>query len=302
METATTWTFAGCPAPGKPLDWAALNAFDWVKALKDVPQSPVYHAEGDVWIHTRMVMEALLDLPGYQALSEQRRHELFLATLMHDIAKPLCTVIDPDGTIRSPRHALRGRNMSRLTSYSGEAGNIPPFQSREHIAQLVRYHGLPLWFLEKERSEVVVRRASLVADMECLALLAEADVRGRICADQDELLDRVEMFREYCKELGCWGQAAQFENGLSRFSYFRNPENGIGYVPFDDLRGEVILLSGLPGTGKDHWVAEHGAGRPVISLDEIRKELGISHKDTQGKVIQTAKARAKAFLREGEPF
>jgi hypothetical protein len=41
--------------------WTDLeNRFDWVKRMKVVPQDPRYHAEGDVAIHTQMVLEAVI--------------------------------------------------------------------------------------------------------------------------------------------------------------------------------------------------------------------------------------------------
>ena len=40
--------------------WADLESrFDWLKRMKGVPQDARYHAEGDVAIHTQMVLEAL---------------------------------------------------------------------------------------------------------------------------------------------------------------------------------------------------------------------------------------------------
>jgi len=109
----SNWTSPLCPAPGQPLNWEALNALSWVQKLHSTPQSPIHHAEGNVGIHTRMVMEALLSLPDYQTLPEPKRSTLFLATLAHDIAKPMCTVIEPNGDIVSPRHAVKGRSLIR---------------------------------------------------------------------------------------------------------------------------------------------------------------------------------------------
>ncbi|MBL7818393.1 MAG: hypothetical protein JNL70_25505 [Saprospiraceae bacterium] len=37
-------------------DWQAIEAFDWVEPMKKCPQDSIYHAEGDVWTHTRMVI------------------------------------------------------------------------------------------------------------------------------------------------------------------------------------------------------------------------------------------------------
>jgi len=64
----------------------------------------------------------------------------------------------------------------------------------------------------------------------------------------------------------------------------------------------VILLSGLPGTGKDTWIAENCPELPVVSLDDIRLELGIAPTERQESVINTATERAKALLRQRQPF
>ncbi|MFH1918384.1 MAG: AAA family ATPase [Planctomycetota bacterium] len=61
-------------------------------------------------------------------------------------------------------------------------------------------------------------------------------------------------------------------------------------------------MSGLPATGKDHWIAEHAADWPVVSLDTIRNDLGISPGDNQGAVVATAKEKARGHLRRSEPF
>lgn len=297
----TYWTSDSPIELGNDLLWTELNTLDWVQNLKEVPQSPIHHAEGDVWIHTKMVMEALLELPEFQNLPKEKQAILFWATLAHDISKPECTTIDANGEISSPRHAVKGRQRFRREVFWGNPGGIP-FKAREEIVQLIRYHGLPLWFFERPDFQAMVIKASVLCDMQLLALLAEADVRGRICADKNELLDRVELFREYCMELGVWEGPYPFANNFARFSYFQRPENGPQYVPFDDLRAPAILLSGLPGSGKDTWIKNQNLGYPVISLDALRIEMGISPKDNQGQVVQAAKNKAKAFLRNGEPF
>lgn len=300
METAN-WTYQHCPSPGLPLDWGALQNLIWVRQLHETPQNPIHHAEGNVGIHTRMVMDALLDLPGYQALDPHRQSILFLATLAHDISKPECTYTDEDGQIVSPRHAVKGRILFRRMAFQGLPSGIP-FAVREEIGHLIRYHGLPLWFMEKRDLPSIVIKASQLCNLQMLALLAEADVRGRICNDQQELLYRVELFREYCKEQGVWEGPWPFPNGHARFMYFQQPENGLYYAPFDDYRGTVILMSGMPGSGKDTWIARHHPDWPVVSLDDLRSELDIAPTEKQGLIINTAKERAKQYMRKGENF
>ena len=49
---------------GTDVDFAAcLDAFPQLEKAKTMPQDPIYHAEGDVWTHTQMVVRALLDDP-----------------------------------------------------------------------------------------------------------------------------------------------------------------------------------------------------------------------------------------------
>ena len=56
------WTVPFCPRPPDwKLDWPAIeSALDEVRALSGVPQDPLWHAEGDVLIRTRMVAEAMI--------------------------------------------------------------------------------------------------------------------------------------------------------------------------------------------------------------------------------------------------
>ena len=61
-------------------------------------------------------------------------------------------------------------------------------------------------------------------------------------------------------------------------------------------------MSGLPGAGKDTWIAKNRPDHPVVSLDLIREELGVSATDNQGQVIQAAHERAREHLRADADF
>jgi putative nucleotidyltransferase with HDIG domain len=298
-----TWTLPQCPVPPLwSLDWAAiLDAFPWLRALGGVPQSPVHHAEGDVLIHTRMVVEALVALPAWRLLPAGERSELFLAALLHDIGKPDCTRVEPDGHISSRGHARAGATITRRRLWNSEV----PFRVRETVTALVRLHGLPLWFMERDDIGRALMAASYRAPLDRLALLAEADARGRACADKEELLARIDLFRETCQEHGCLDRARAFPSELSRVRYFRGLQKDPGYCAHDDTWGEVLLLSGLPGAGKDTWLRDHVeqvAGRPIISLDAIRREQEIDPKESQGRVVHAAKEQARELLRAHRPF
>src|SRR5262249_38635743 len=99
-----------CPKPPAwRVDWPALHdAYAWVRALAGCPQDPAHHAEGDVWVHTRMVCEALASAAGWRGLPADERAVVFAAALLHDVAKPECTRAEPDGRVTSRGHSRRG--------------------------------------------------------------------------------------------------------------------------------------------------------------------------------------------------
>ena len=293
------------PAPPQwTMEWEHIvERFGWIRQMAGVPQDARYHAEGDVLIHTRMVAEALASHAAWRNAPESDRIILFAAALLHDVAKPACTQIDADGTITSRSHARRGELLARQILYEGiDLDGPPQFTARERIAKLVRYHGLPLWFYEKPDPVRAVIEASQTASLREVALLAEADVRGRVCADQAELLDRIAYFRDFCMENQCWEEPRELPSDHSRFLYFSGRHSDPEYLAYDDTVCEVVVMSGVPGAGKDTWIARNLPDWPVISLDAIRVDFGVKPTDEQGRVIQEAKEQARALLRKRISF
>jgi predicted kinase len=71
-------------------------------------------------------------------------------------------------------------------------------------------------------------------------------------------------------------------------------------APSDGL--EVLVLSGLPGAGKDTWLGRERPGFEVVSLDALRAELSIAHGEEPERLRTAAFARARAFIAAGQPF
>jgi len=302
------WFFPLCPEPvGAPIDWPGLEAcFPVLRDMASCRQEPEYHAEGDVLTHTKWVCEELVSLESWRALPRQEQCILFLAAALHDVGKPLCTV-EEGGRVSSPGHARKGAQLVRQWIYrpesAGEAFGLPiPFHVREQIVALVRHHGLPLSFLLKDSPERAVITASQSARCDHLAILAEADARGRVCATRQELLDRVGFFRDVASELHCSSAPYAFPSDHARMVYFEKPSGLPTYAAFDDTVCQVVLMSGLPGAGKDHWRAAKMPGAPVISLDALRLDMKIDPADDQGEVVARAKSDARGHLRAGRPF
>jgi hypothetical protein len=213
-------------------EWCHLEqAFDWVADMRNVPQDSIHHAEGNVAIHTGMVLSALQSSDEFNKLEEQQQELVWAAALLHDVEKRSTTVKEESGRITSRGHAKKGEFTARQVLYQ----EIPtPFAIREQIAALVRYHGLPLWIMEKSNPTKALLEASLRVDMQLLAWLAKADALGRVCADQKDLLDRIELFKAFCEEQECWHTSRVFPSDLARFAYFQKADSFPDYIPYDD--------------------------------------------------------------------
>lgn len=283
-------------------EWSVLRErFSWIADMHQTPQDPRHHAEGDVGIHTQCVLAELLKMDSYSSLSGEEQEIVWAAALLHDVEKRSTTRILEDASIVSPNHAKRGELTARSILYR----DIPTaFHIREHVAALVRFHGLPLWIMEKPSPERALISASLRLDTRLLAMLARADVLGRECGDRADLLEHIEIFELYCQEQLCWGQTKKFATSDHCYHFLTHPLASHDFVPFGKFECEVTLLSALPGMGKDRYIAQHGKGLKVISLDDLRRQNGLSPEDKKatGWVVQQAKSQAKEYLRRGESF
>jgi tRNA nucleotidyltransferase (CCA-adding enzyme) len=147
-------------------------------ALIDCPQEPEWHPEGDVWIHTLMVIDIARQRNG--DLDRARLASVMLAAVCHDLGKPATTAFI-DGRIRSLGHEEAGvapatQFLDRLNVHS-----LDGFDVRHQVLAITAHHLKPGAFY-KVRSEVTdsaFRRLALKVDMELLARLAHADCLGR---------------------------------------------------------------------------------------------------------------------------
>jgi hypothetical protein len=113
------------------------------------------------------------------------------------VAKPAATEIEADGSITSKGHVRQGAKMARQILWSLNV----PFHQRERLSRWCSMAVFPSGFGIKLNPQRAVIKASQVIQCDLLALLAEADVRGRQCDDQLELLERVQFFRNFVKRI-----------------------------------------------------------------------------------------------------
>jgi tRNA nucleotidyltransferase (CCA-adding enzyme) len=152
--------------------------FPEINALIGVPQDPIWHPEGDVFVHTRLVIDRARELIDDLAYAKQVT--VMLAALAHDFGKPPTTEF------------LEGRWRSR----GHEEGGVPPTEAfldrlnihtldgydvRAQVIALVREHLKPGEFYNK-REEVgdgAFRRLARRCEIDLLYRVAKADSLGR---------------------------------------------------------------------------------------------------------------------------
>lgn len=279
-----------------------LKVFPELGGLKGVEQNPEWHGEGDVFIHTQLVCEQILSFAEWGQLDRSQKGLLFLAACFHDIGKKICTKTEND-IIISPYHAVKGAKLFRELWYCEYSAQFElTFWMREQVSNLIRYHGLPLLFMEKHQIDYHLIEARESTDFLLLYLLAKADILGRYCTDIETKIMAVEYFKEYTNELGIYKREKAFHNLYTKRQYFKKKDIWHGECRYDDSAFSVYLMSGLPLSGKDTYIQEYLSQWPMVSLDQIRAEMKISPSAGSGLVVNEAKERAKVFLREKQTF
>jgi tRNA nucleotidyltransferase (CCA-adding enzyme) len=91
-----------------------LVHFPEIAALRDCPQDPEWHPEGDVFTHTGHCCDALVTLPDWHDASPARRRVLLFGVLAHDFGKPATTA----------QSEVRGRLRWRSLGHESAGGPV----------------------------------------------------------------------------------------------------------------------------------------------------------------------------------
>lgn len=167
----------------------------WFPELKDligVPQNPKYHAEGDVWNHTMLVLEEAAKL----------RHRaanplwFMLTALVHDFGKAVCTE-EKNGVIHAYQHETLGLPLAEafLRRITAETKCIA------YVLNLTALHMKPGTVAGANAAlKTTNRMFDDAVDPEGLVCMALADDRGRIREtpgrdDEPFLMERLEAYR-----------------------------------------------------------------------------------------------------------
>lgn len=152
--------------------------FPEIQALVGVAQEPEWHPEGDVDVHTLMVVDEARKL--INELDHPRKVSVMLGALAHDFGKPPTTEFI-DGRTRSRGHDEAG--VEPTFSFLDKLGifTLDGYDVRNQIAQLVRYHLKPGEYYKAKTpvGDGAFRRLARKVEPDLLYRVAKADSLGR---------------------------------------------------------------------------------------------------------------------------
>lgn len=107
-----------------------------IARMKGVEQPPQFHPEGDVWIHTRMMLEGL---------KPRTSPTLAWGVLLHDVGKPptFAPPAGPNGRIRFDRHVEVGTRMAEEICRRLRFSNADAEQIAALVANHLRFKDVP---------------------------------------------------------------------------------------------------------------------------------------------------------------
>lgn len=172
--------------PKKPsigLKWlyefgVASQLFPEMQALVGVPQEAAWHPEGDVDVHTLMVVDEARKL--IDELDHPRKVAVMLGALAHDFGKPSTTQF-VDGRIRSRGHDEAGVKPTLTFLDTLGIHTLDGYDVRNQIVQLVRYHLKPGEYFGAKTpvGDGAFRRLARKVEADLLYRVAKADSLGR---------------------------------------------------------------------------------------------------------------------------
>ena len=149
-----------------------------MEAFYDCPQDPEWHPEGNVWIHTLMVIDTARELNG--DLDRPRLATIMLGAVCHDLGKP-ATTATIDGRIKSPNHEAMGVEPATKILDRLNVNTLDGFDVRPQVIGLVAEHLRPMAFYQSRDTvtDGAFRRLAQKVDLELLVRFARADCAGR---------------------------------------------------------------------------------------------------------------------------
>jgi len=256
----------------------------WIQKLMDCPQNPRYHAEGNVWAHTLLVLDKLYEFRDTLILSPEEERILYWACILHDIGKPMVTRIENE-RITAGGHEYAGVHIAREILLS--ESNLSAYERRQ-VLDLVRWHYVPFRWGTDHKTDAEYYQLAFRMNLRLMAAFSLLDFQGRICENQTQAVKMIENFysitepriRYYTgsfKEIekvflakdplhkdAIW--YALRKNDFSTVLKLMEAESMEGNINY---KSEALFTWAVPGSGKTSWLHNNMPDIPVIQLRDF---------------------------------
>lgn len=158
----------------------ALHSIGWehhfpeLAAIRGVPQSPEWHPEGDVEVHTQQAADVAARLAKNDNLNPQETRIAVMSAICHDFGKSVSTKVAADGSISSADHDKTGVPLAK--SFLERIGTDK--DTLREVPILVREHMCHVHTPTPRSLRNLVARLDGVS-IQTWSRLAEADRGGR---------------------------------------------------------------------------------------------------------------------------
>ncbi len=152
--------------------------FPEMKSLVGVPQQEEWHPEGNVDVHTLLVVDEARKL--IDDLSYPKKVTVMLGALCHDFGKPSTTKFF-DGKWRSHAHDVAGVDPTNSFLDKLNIHTLDGYDVRKQVIELVIHHLKPGMFfkVKDEMGDGAFRRLARKVEPDLLYRVAKADSLGR---------------------------------------------------------------------------------------------------------------------------
>lgn len=293
--------------------WEYVKSIPEFAALEKTPQSSIWHKEGDCWKHTFAVtseMEKMLSSIGKNDV--QYYIMMMSSALCHDLGKVSTTKWDEEkGDYSTKNHGRVSERIVRTLFYDEE------IVLREKVCYMVRWH-MTLHHILDEGKEHLINRKLIqlsngmvtVGDMlllnKCDSLGSKNDIETI-----EHLGRRWDKIEQCANDLGVFDKPYEFTNEYDRIRFFHFADKifpECANEPKEYSRGTVYVMIGIPGSGKDTYVADELGDLPMLCRDNIRTEIGMKgekpfgSKKQESQVTDIFNTRMKEYFRNGQSF
>lgn len=247
------------------VNWEYIETIPEFQRLKTCEQNPVWHSEGTAWEHTVACVECACEaVKGKNYTDGLYIERLFILTvLFHDIGKGVTTTFSKNAW-HAYGHEIEGARIARRILWD------EGFEERENICDAIKHHMDVLnVFKHKDALNSIIKLTN-VRDFRLLMLLKRCDILGskpldtKVTEDSLKIWDRVyEIGIEFNELFPYHKEACDYLKKL----VFKQK------VTLDEPQ-HITVMVGLPGAGKDTYIAKNLPNAINLSRDIIRYEMG----------------------------